>query len=137
MPGLAKTLAIKTLAQLMDARFSRIRSRPTLLPADVIGTQIYIKETKETFSIKDPYLPTLCWPAEINRAPAKVQSALLEAMQERQVTIAEETFKPTKSVLGNGHQNPIDQKVPTSCPKRRATAFMMKVIVGYPTKRRR
>lgn len=134
VPGLAKTLAIKTLAQLMDARFSRIQFTPDLLPADVIGTQIYSQKT-ETFSIKKgPIFANLVLADEINRAPAKVQSALLEAMQERQVTIAEETFKLPSPFLVMATQNPIDQEGTYQLPEAQSDRFMMKVIVGYPTK---
>ncbi|MDO5036362.1 MAG: MoxR family ATPase [Porphyromonas sp.] len=134
VPGLAKTLAIKTLADLMDAKFSRIQFTPDLLPADVIGTQIY-SQKNETFSIKQgPIFANLVLADEINRAPAKVQSALLEAMQERQVTIAEQTFALPKPFLVMATQNPIDQEGTYQLPEAQSDRFMMKVVVGYPTK---
>lgn len=134
VPGLAKTLAIKTLSELMDAKFSRIQFTPDLLPADVIGTQIY-SQKNESFSIKKgPIFANLVLADEINRAPAKVQSALLEAMQERQVTIAEETFKLPNPFLVMATQNPIDQEGTYQLPEAQSDRFMMKVVVGYPTK---
>ena len=134
VPGLAKTLAIKTLADLMDADFSRIQFTPDLLPADVIGTQIY-SQKNETFSIKKgPIFANLVLADEINRAPAKVQSALLEAMQERQVTIAEQTFALPKPFLVMATQNPIDQEGTYALPEAQSDRFMLKVNVGYPTK---
>ena len=134
VPGLAKTLAIKTLADLMDADFSRIQFTPDLLPADVIGTQIY-SQKNETFSIKKgPIFANLVLADEINRAPAKVQSALLEAMQERQVTIAEQTFDLPKPFLVMATQNPIDQEGTYALPEAQSDRFMLKVNVGYPTK---
>lgn len=134
VPGLAKTLAIKTLASLMDAEFSRIQFTPDLLPADVIGTQIY-SQKNESFSVKrGPIFANLVLADEINRAPAKVQSALLEAMQERQVTIAEETFKLPDPFLVMATQNPIDQEGTYQLPEAQSDRFMMKVVVGYPSK---
>ena len=134
VPGLAKTLAIKTLADLMDAKFSRIQFTPDLLPADVIGTQIY-SQKNERFSVKHgPIFANLVLADEINRAPAKVQSALLEAMQERQVTIAEETFKLPEPFLVMATQNPIDQEGTYQLPEAQSDRFMLKVVVGYPTK---
>lgn len=134
VPGLAKTLAIKTLAELMEADFSRIQFTPDLLPADVIGTQIY-SQKNETFSIKKgPIFSNLVLADEINRAPAKVQSALLEAMQERQVTIADETFALPKPFLVMATQNPIDQEGTYALPEAQSDRFMLKVNVGYPTK---
>lgn len=134
VPGLAKTLAIKTLSELMDAKFSRIQFTPDLLPADVIGTQIY-SQKNETFSIKKgPIFANLVLADEINRAPAKVQSALLEAMQERQVTIAETTFPLPKPFLVMATQNPIDQEGTYALPEAQSDRFMLKVQVGYPTK---
>ncbi|WP_297719395.1 MoxR family ATPase [uncultured Porphyromonas sp.] len=134
VPGLAKTLAIKTLAELMDAKFSRIQFTPDLLPADVIGTQIY-SQKNERFSVKHgPIFANLVLADEINRAPAKVQSALLEAMQERQVTIAEETFKLPEPFLVMATQNPIDQEGTYQLPEAQSDRFMLKVVVGYPTK---
>lgn len=134
VPGLAKTLAIKTLSDLMDAKFSRIQFTPDLLPADVIGTQIYSQKS-ESFSVKHgPIFANLVLADEINRAPAKVQSALLEAMQERQVTIAEQTFKLPKPFLVMATQNPIDQEGTYQLPEAQSDRFMLKVVVGYPTK---
>lgn len=134
VPGLAKTLAIKTLADLMDAKFSRIQFTPDLLPADVIGTQIY-SQKNERFSVKHgPIFANLVLADEINRAPAKVQSALLEAMQERQVTIAEQTFKLPEPFLVMATQNPIDQEGTYQLPEAQSDRFMLKVVVGYPTK---
>ncbi|MBR8763697.1 hypothetical protein IX335_000912 [Porphyromonas levii] len=134
VPGLAKTLAIKTLSDLMDAKFSRIQFTPDLLPADVIGTQIY-SQKNESFSVKHgPIFANLVLADEINRAPAKVQSALLEAMQERQVTIAEQTFKLPSPFLVMATQNPIDQEGTYQLPEAQSDRFMLKVVVGYPTK---
>ncbi|MDO5016738.1 MAG: MoxR family ATPase [Porphyromonas sp.] len=134
VPGLAKTLAIKTLSELMDARFSRIQFTPDLLPADVIGTQIYSQKS-ESFSVKQgPIFANLVLADEINRAPAKVQSALLEAMQERQVTIADQTFKLPDPFLVMATQNPIDQEGTYQLPEAQSDRFMLKVTVGYPTK---
>lgn len=134
VPGLAKTLAIKTLSDLMDAKFSRIQFTPDLLPADVIGTQIY-SQKNESFSVKrGPIFANLILADEINRAPAKVQSALLEAMQERQVTIAEQTFKLPDPFLVMATQNPIDQEGTYQLPEAQTDRFMLKVVVGYPTK---
>lgn len=134
VPGLAKTLAIKTLASLMSADFSRIQFTPDLLPADVIGTQIY-SQKNEAFSIKKgPIFANLVLADEINRAPAKVQSALLEAMQERQVTIADQTFRLPEPFLVMATQNPIDQEGTYSLPEAQSDRFMLKVNVGYPTK---
>ena len=134
VPGLAKTLAIKTLARLMEAEFSRIQFTPDLLPADVIGTQIYSQKS-ESFSIKKgPIFANLVLADEINRAPAKVQSALLEAMQERQVTIADRTFELPEPFLVMATQNPIDQEGTYSLPEAQSDRFMLKVLVGYPTK---
>lgn len=134
VPGLAKTMAIKTLSDLMDAKFSRIQFTPDLLPADVIGTQIY-SQKNESFSVKHgPIFANLVLADEINRAPAKVQSALLEAMQERQVTIAEQTFKLPNPFLVMATQNPIDQEGTYQLPEAQSDRFMLKVVVGYPTK---
>ena len=134
VPGLAKTLAIKTLSDLIKANFSRIQFTPDLLPADVIGTQIYsIKD--ETFRIKKgPIFANFVLADEINRAPAKVQSALLEAMQERQVTIGEETFKLEEPFLVLATQNPIEQEGTYPLPEAQTDRFMLKVVIGYPKK---
>ncbi len=134
VPGLAKTLAIKTLADLIKADFSRIQFTPDLLPADVLGTQIYSQKT-ETFHIKrGPIFANFILADEINRAPAKVQSALLEAMQERQVTIGEETFKLAEPFLVLATQNPIEQEGTYPLPEAQTDRFMMKVVIGYPQK---
>ena len=134
VPGLAKTLAIKTLADLIKADFSRIQFTPDLLPADVLGTQIYSQKS-ETFHIKrGPIFANFVLADEINRAPAKVQSALLEAMQERQVTIGEETFKLAQPFLVLATQNPIEQEGTYPLPEAQTDRFMMKVVIGYPQK---
>ena len=134
VPGLAKTLAIKTLADLIKANFSRIQFTPDLLPADVIGTQIY-SQKKEEFSIKrGPIFANFVLADEINRAPAKVQSALLEAMQERQVTIGEQTFKLDDPFLVLATQNPIEQEGTYPLPEAQTARFMLKVVIGYPLK---
>lgn len=134
VPGLAKTLAIKTLAQIIDAKYSRIQFTPDLLPADVIGTMIYSVQ-KEQFQIKrGPIFANFVLADEINRAPAKVQSALLEAMQERQVTIGEKTFKLDEPFLVMATQNPIEQEGTYPLPEAQVDRFLLKVIIGYPTK---
>ncbi|MBD5389991.1 AAA domain-containing protein [bacterium] len=134
VPGLAKTLAIKTLAQAIDANFSRIQFTPDLLPADVIGTQIYSQKDERFVSRKGPVFANFVLADEINRAPAKVQSALLEAMQERQVTIGEETFKLDDPFLVLATQNPIEQEGTYPLPEAQVDRFMLKVVIGYPTK---
>ena len=134
VPGLAKTKAISTLASLIDARFSRIQFTPDLLPADVVGTMIYSIK-KEQFEVKKgPVFANFVLADEINRAPAKVQSALLEAMQERQVTIGEQTFKLDDPFLVLATQNPIEQEGTYPLPEAQVDRFLMKVIVGYPSK---
>lgn len=134
VPGLAKTLAIKTLAQLIDAHYSRIQFTPDLLPADVIGTMIY-SQKKEEFAIKKgPIFSHFILADEINRAPAKVQSALLEAMQERQVTIGDHTFKLEEPFLVLATQNPIEQEGTYPLPEAQVDRFMLKVIINYPKK---
>ena len=134
VPGLAKTLAIKTLSQLVDAKYSRIQFTPDLLPADVIGTMIYSVKN-EQFQIKrGPIFANLVLADEINRAPAKVQSALLEAMQERQVTIGDSTFKLDEPFLVMATQNPIEQEGTYPLPEAQVDRFLMKVVIGYPTK---
>ena len=134
VPGLAKTLAIKTLASLIDAKYSRIQFTPDLLPADVMGTMIY-SQAKEQFQIKKgPIFANFVLADEINRAPAKVQSALLEAMQERQVTIGEQTFKLDDPFLAMATQNPIEQEGTYPLPEAQVDRFMLKVIIGYPKK---
>ena len=134
VPGLAKTLAIKTLAQLIDADFSRIQFTPDLLPADVVGTLIYSQKTDEFTVKKGPVFANFILADEINRAPAKVQSALLEAMQERQVTIGEETFDLPKPFLVMATQNPIEQEGTYPLPEAQVDRFMLKVVVNYPQK---
>ena len=134
VPGLAKTLAIKTLASLIDAKYSRIQFTPDLLPADVMGTMIY-SQAKEQFQIKKgPIFANFVLADEINRAPAKVQSALLEAMHERQVTIGEQTFKLDDPFLVMATQNPIEQEGTYPLPEAQVDRFMLKVIIGYPKK---
>jgi MoxR-like ATPase len=134
VPGLAKTLAIKTLAQLVDANYSRIQFTPDLLPADVIGTMIY-SQKKEEFAIKKgPIFSHFILADEINRAPAKVQSALLEAMQERQVTIGDHTFKLEEPFLVLATQNPIEQEGTYPLPEAQVDRFMLKAVVSYPKK---
>jgi MoxR-like ATPase len=134
VPGLAKTLAIKSLAQTINARFSRIQFTPDLLPADLLGTMIY-SQRKEEFSVKKgPIFANFILADEINRAPAKVQSALLEAMQERQITIGEETFKLAEPFLVMATQNPIEQEGTYPLPEAQVDRFMLKVIITYPKK---
>ncbi len=134
VPGLAKTLAIKTLSDLIKCDFSRIQFTPDLLPADVIGTMIY-SQKKEEFSIrKGPIFANLVLADEINRAPAKVQSALLEAMQERQVTIGENTYKLQEPFLVLATQNPIEQEGTYPLPEAQVDRFMLKVVISYPKK---
>ena len=133
VPGLAKTLAIKTLAQLIDSDFSRIQFTPDLLPADVIGTMIY-SQKDENFQVKNgPVFANFVLADEINRAPAKVQSALLEAMQEHQVTIGSDTFALPSPFLVMATQNPIEQEGTYPLPEAQVDRFMLKVVVGYPT----
>ena len=132
VPGLAKTLAIKTLASLIDAKYSRIQFTPDLLPADVLGTMIY-SQKDETFQIKKgPVFANFVLADEINRAPAKVQSALLEAMQERQVTIGKETFLLPEPFLVLATQNPIEQEGTYPLPEAQVDRFMLKVVIQYP-----
>ena len=132
VPGLAKTLAIKTLASLIDAKYSRIQFTPDLLPADVIGTMVY-SQKDETFQVKrGPVFANFVLADEINRAPAKVQSALLEAMQERQVTIGKETFKLPEPFLVLATQNPIEQEGTYPLPEAQVDRFMLKVVIDYP-----
>ena len=132
VPGLAKTLAIKTLASLIDAQYSRIQFTPDLLPADVIGTMVY-SQKDETFQVKKgPVFANFVLADEINRAPAKVQSALLEAMQERQVTIGKETFMLPEPFLVLATQNPIEQEGTYPLPEAQVDRFMLKVVIDYP-----
>ncbi len=132
VPGLAKTLAIKTLASLIDAKYSRIQFTPDLLPADVIGTMVY-SQKDESFQVKKgPVFANFVLADEINRAPAKVQSALLEAMQERQVTIGSETFRLPEPFLVLATQNPIEQEGTYPLPEAQVDRFMLKVVIDYP-----
>lgn len=133
VPGLAKTLAIKTLSQLIDADYSRIQFTPDLLPADVIGTLIYSQKDNMFQVKKGPVFANFVLADEINRAPAKVQSALLEAMQEHQVTIGDNTFKLPNPFLVMATQNPIEQEGTYQLPEAQVDRFMLKVIIDYPT----
>ena len=133
VPGLAKTLAIKTLAQLIDAKYSRIQFTPDLLPADVVGTMIY-SQKEEKFQVKrGPVFANFVLADEINRAPAKVQSALLEAMQEHQVTIGDNTFALPDPFLVMATQNPIEQEGTYQLPEAQVDRFMLKAVIDYPT----
>ncbi len=134
VPGLAKTLAIKTLAQTIDAKFQRIQFTPDLLPADLIGTMVYNQKSEEFTVRKGPIFANLILADEINRAPAKVQSALLEAMQERQVTIGETTFQLPEPFLVLATQNPIEQEGTYPLPEAQVDRFMLKVVITYPTR---
>ena len=133
VPGLAKTLAIKTLSQLIDSEYSRIQFTPDLLPADVVGTMIYSQKDEKFQAKKGPVFAHFVLADEINRAPAKVQSALLEAMQEHQVTIGSETFKLPEPFLVMATQNPIEQEGTYPLPEAQVDRFMLKVVIGYPT----
>jgi MoxR-like ATPase len=132
VPGLAKTLAIKTLSSLIDAKYSRIQFTPDLLPADVIGTMIYSQKDEQFIAKRGPIFANFVLADEINRAPAKVQSALLEAMQERQVTIGKNTFALPKPFLVLATQNPIEQEGTYPLPEAQVDRFMLKVIIDYP-----
>jgi MoxR-like ATPase len=134
VPGLAKTLAIKTLAQVIDAKYSRIQFTPDLLPADVTGTMIYSVKNEEFKVKKGPIFANFVLADEINRAPAKVQSSLLEAMQERQVTIGDTTFPMDNPFLVMATQNPIEQEGTYPLPEAQVDRFLLKVVIGYPTK---
>lgn len=134
VPGLAKTLAIKTLSQLIDAKFSRIQFTPDLLPADVVGTMVYSVQKEKFETKKGPVFANFVLADEINRAPAKVQSALLEAMQERQVTIGDQTFALDDPFLVLATQNPIEQEGTYPLPEAQVDRFLMKVVIGYPNK---
>jgi MoxR-like ATPase len=133
VPGLAKTLAIKSLASIIDAKFSRIQFTPDLLPADLIGTMIYSQKKEEFFVKKGPVFANFILADEINRSPAKVQSALLEAMQERQITIGESTYKLDEPFLVLATQNPIEQEGTYPLPEAQVDRFMMKVLIDYPS----
>ncbi len=134
VPGLAKTLAIKTLAQIIDAKYSRIQFTPDLLPADVIGTMVYSVKSEQFQVKKGPIFANFVLADEINRAPAKVQSALLEAMQERQVTIGDNTFGLDEPFLVMATQNPIEQEGTYPLPEAQVDRFLLKVVIGYPSK---
>lgn len=134
VPGLAKTLAIKTLASLIDADFSRVQFTPDLLPADVIGTMIYSQKNEEFSIRKGPIFANFVLADEINRAPAKVQSALLEAMQERQISIGDNTYKLPEPFLVLATQNPIEQEGTYPLPEAQVDRFMLKVVISYPKK---
>ncbi len=134
VPGLAKTLAIKTLAQVIDAKYSRIQFTPDLLPADVTGTMVYSVKSEQFQVKKGPVFANFVLADEINRAPAKVQSALLEAMQERQVTIGDNTFPLDEPFLVMATQNPIEQEGTYPLPEAQVDRFLLKVVIGYPTK---
>ena len=134
VPGLAKTLAINTLASAVDAKFSRIQFTPDLLPADVIGTMIYSQKSEQFQIRKGPVFANFVLADEINRSPAKVQSALLEAMQERQVTIGDQTFRLPEPFLVMATQNPIEQEGTYPLPEAQVDRFMLKVVVTYPKK---
>ncbi len=133
VPGLAKTLAIKSLASIIDAKFSRIQFTPDLLPADLIGTMIYSQRKEEFIVKKGPVFANFILADEINRSPAKVQSALLEAMQERQITIGESTFKLDEPFLVLATQNPIEQEGTYPLPEAQVDRFMLKVLIDYPS----
>ena len=134
VPGLAKTLAIKSLASLIDAKYSRIQFTPDLLPADVIGTMVYSQKNEEFLVKRGPVFANFVLADEINRAPAKVQSALLEAMQERQVTIGETTHKLPAPFLVMATQNPIEQEGTYPLPEAQVDRFMLKVVINYPNR---
>ena len=134
VPGMAKTLAIKTLAAAINAKFQRVQFTPDLLPADLIGTMIYNQKDGKFFTRKGPIFANFILADEINRAPAKVQSALLEAMQERQITISEETFKLEEPFLVLATQNPIEQEGTYPLPEAQVDRFMLKVKIGYPSR---
>ena len=133
VPGLAKTLAIKSLASIIDAKFSRVQFTPDLLPADLIGTLIYNRKKEEFIVKKGPVFANFVLADEINRSPAKVQSALLEAMQERQITIGEESFKLEEPFLVMATQNPIEQEGTYPLPEAQIDRFMLKIIIDYPS----
>ena len=134
VPGLAKTLSIKTLAAAINSKFQRIQFTPDLLPADLVGTMIYNQKDGKFFTRKGPLFSNFILADEINRAPAKVQSALLEAMQERQVTIGEETFRLEEPFLVLATQNPIEQEGTYPLPEAQVDRFMLKVKIGYPSR---
>ena len=134
VPGLAKTLAVTSLAKIINAKFSRIQFTPDLLPADLIGTMIYSHKTEEFITKKGPLFANFILADEINRSPAKVQSALLEAMQEKQITIGENTYKLDEPFMVLATQNPIEQEGTYPLPEAQVDRFMLKVIIDYPKK---
>jgi MoxR-like ATPase len=134
VPGLAKTLTVKTLADTLDLKFSRIQFTPDLLPADLIGTTIYNQQTASFAVRKGPIFANIVLADEINRAPAKVQSALLEAMQERQVTISDQTYPLPGPFIVMATENPVEQEGTYPLPEAQVDRFMLKVVVGYPTR---
>ncbi|MDR3235706.1 MAG: AAA family ATPase [Prevotellaceae bacterium] len=134
VPGLAKTLAINTLSNIVDVKFSRIQFTPDLLPADLVGTMIYSQKNEQFHVKQGPIFANFVLADEINRSPAKVQSALLEAMQERQVTIGDQTYKLPEPFLVMATQNPIEQEGTYPLPEAQVDRFMLKVVVGYPKK---
>src|SRR5437588_948674 len=134
VPGLAKTLSVKTLAACLNVKFSRLQFTPDMLPADVIGTQIYNPQSGGFTTRKGPIFANLILADEINRAPAKVQSALLEAMQEKQVTIGEQSFRLEEPFLVLATQNPIEQEGPYPLPEPQIARFMLKLKIGYPSR---
>lgn len=133
VPGLAKTLTVKTLAKLINTSFKRIQFTPDLLPADLLGTQIYSPKTGEFSIKKGPLFSNIILADEINRSPAKVQAALLESMQERQITIGDETFKLKKPFLVLATQNPIEQEGTYPLPEAQVDRFMLKIKIDYPS----
>ncbi|MGL5959171.1 MAG: AAA family ATPase [Bacteroidales bacterium] len=134
VPGLAKTLAISTLSTIIDAKFSRIQFTPDLLPADILGTLIYSQKTEEFIVKKGPVFSNFILADEINRSPAKVQSALLEAMQERQITLGDQTYKLPEPFLVMATQNPLEQEGTYPLPEAQVDRFMLKVVISYPKK---
>ncbi|WP_339127063.1 AAA family ATPase [Fusobacterium varium] len=134
LPGLAKSLTVNTLAQTLGLKFARIQFTPDLLPSDIIGTEIYNEKTGDFYIKKGPIFANIVLADEINRAPAKVQSALLEAMQEKQITIASETFKLDRPFIVLATQNPIEQDGTYPLPEAQQDRFLMKVKIEYPTK---
>ncbi|OGQ08134.1 MAG: ATPase [Deltaproteobacteria bacterium RIFCSPLOWO2_12_FULL_40_28] len=134
VPGLAKTTSVKTLAEIIDASFQRIQFTPDLLPADILGTQIYNPKTQDFFVKKGPLFHQIILADEINRAPAKVQSALLEAMQEKQITIGDTTYPLPEPFIVLATQNPIEQEGTYPLPEAQVDRFMLKLKIGYPTK---
>src|SRR5213596_2821005 len=134
VPGLAKTLSVKSLASCLHVKFSRLQFTPDMLPADIIGTQIYNPQSGGFTTRKGPIFANLILADEINRAPAKVQSALLESMQEKQVTIGEQTFKLQEPFLVLATQNPIEQEGTYPLPEAQVDRFMLKIVIGYPSK---